>query len=171
MKRLFIICVSLCMLGACAGVTVTKITDATYEEGVRFYRSWPYLWVKGEATTQAGTTTNKDTSEIIWLPKYDEEYVVRSKGIIGSSEYNVALLNGWQLSTMGMKRDTQIPQTIGAITGLLTGVAGVVAKDKKEYKKIGRPPGLYPFQIDKISGLIIGVDWDHPVFIEATEKK
>jgi nitrogen fixation protein len=182
MQRLFILWVSLCMLSGCAGVTVTKITDSTYKEGVRFYRPWPYLWVTKEATrestaekvndktknttteTSKNVTTDKYSSKIIWLPKYDEEYVVKTTGLIGSAKYNIALADGWQLTSMGMERDTQIPQTITAVTGALTGVAGLFVTGRK----IKNPPGLYPLKIDKISGLITGVDWDHPVFIEET---
>ena len=103
---------ALAMTGlGCARVEITKITDASYSEGLRFYR--PALY--------AVTSLEKDnvcTSRFVYLPDPDQEYVVRVHSGWGSVDGKVTLENGWNLASLGETRDSKGPETITAIAGL-----------------------------------------------------
>lgn len=148
-KRLYLLSVLILLIVGCASVKVTQITSENpYKEGIRFYRSYPYLWVtKDKEKNLQGT--------IIWLPNRNEEYAIKVKSGIGSVDTKFKLENGWNLTEFGEVRDSKIPETITALTGSLKELKGIFeveeAKEKEELL-----PGLYIFIFDK-TGLISGL--------------
>lgn len=98
---------------ACSRVEVTKLqTQDNQLSGVRFYRPWPYL----------ARYQGKDggcTDSIVFLPDLEQEYVVRWYSGMGSVDAKMNLENGWNLVSFGQTRDTKIPETIAAVSGIL----------------------------------------------------
>ncbi len=142
-KRLYLLSVLILLIVGCASVKLTQITSENpYKEGIRFYRSYPYLWVtKDKEKNLQGT--------IIWLPNKNEEYAIKVKSGIGSVDTKFKLENGWNLTEFGEVRDSKIPETITALTGSLKDLKGILeVKEKEELL-----PGLYIFIFDK-TGLI-----------------
>ena len=146
MKRFFLFAIIIFLIAGCARVKVEKITHQNpYQEGIRFYRPHPYLWV----------TTNKDgdlQGAICWLPDKKEEYMIRVKSGIGKVETKVTIENGWNLTQFGETRDSQAPEMINALTGTLKDLTGIF--DTKKLQKEILYPGLYAFIFDEETGLI-----------------
>ena len=137
MRKIFFLLLGLSIgLMSCSKVVVEKFNAKTYEEGIRFYRPAPYLLV-----TQ--TEDNGLTSTIVWLPDMNQEYVLRSTGWWGSSEVSVKLQDGWNLTEIGEKSDSKIPETITSIAG------GISAATKTKFVAERLTPGLYRFVFNK----------------------
>jgi hypothetical protein len=141
-KKIGFIMVVLFLAGSCAGVKVTRLTsESDYKEGLRFYRSYPYLLVikDGNGNLQ---------SSIIYLPKRDEEYVIKVHPGFGSVDAKFKFDGGWNLTEFGQVIDSKIPEMLTALTGALktlesTGPGQVPV------------PGLYQFEFDTKTGLVI----------------
>jgi hypothetical protein len=143
------------LIYSCAGVNVTKITSGNQdEEGIRFYRPYPYLLV----------TPGKDSIEykILWLPKMDEEYAVSVKSGLGTTDYAITLENGWNLTAFNEKRDSKLEELITSAFGNITGLINAPSRfrEQGETEKKNILPGLYAFvYADKgpNKGLVIGL--------------
>jgi nitrogen fixation protein len=153
MKNRFYLLSLIFLMAGCAGVEVTEITSKNpYKEGVRFYRPWPYLLVTKDED-------GKFQTKNIYLPKMNEEYVINVKSGMGTVEASFTLTDGWQLTQLGDKRDSKIPETIGAITGAATGLKTVLETTKAPgpAKAKSLPsPGLYRYEFDN-NGLVTGL--------------
>ncbi len=123
-------------LVGCASTVVHK-DPGPHDRGVRFYRPKPYLFIQpfGEAkTTGAGdkaeTITKMSdtfvTMKLEWLPDFSEEYSIRAKTGIGKNETSFKLENGWNLTELNMKLDSEVPENITAVAKLLEAVPKVV---------------------------------------------
>lgn len=143
-NKFYLLSALIFFMAGCAGVEIVKITpENPNQEGIRFYRPHPYLWVtKDKEGNLQGT--------FIWFPNKKEEYVIKVKSGIGSVETKLKLENGWNLTEYGEVRDSKIPETINALTGSLKGLAGVLELAKKEELR----PGLYMLVFDDKTGLI-----------------
>jgi hypothetical protein len=128
----------------CAGVQIARITpENPNQEGVRFYRPHPYLWVTKDKDGNLQVT-------FMWLPNKNEEYAIKVKSGIGSVDVKFKLADGWNLTEFGEVRDSKIPETITALTGSLKDLKGVLELAKKEELN----PGLYMLIFDNKTGLI-----------------
>jgi hypothetical protein len=148
LKIVSLLAVLILLVAGCAGVEVTRITDPnSNQEGVRFYRPHPYLWVTEDK--------EKDNLQgtIIWLPNKKEEYAIKVKSGIGSVDAKFKLADGWNLTDFGEVRDSKIPETITALTGSLKGLADILKLAKEEELR----PGLYILIFDDKTGLISGI--------------
>jgi hypothetical protein len=130
----------------CAGVEIVRISSENpNQEGVRFYRPHPYLWV----------TKDKDDNlqgTIIWLPNKNEEYAIKVKSGIGSVDTKFKLADGWNLTEFGEVRDSKIPETITALTGSLKSLTDILRLARGEKPKLNA--GLYELIFDDKTGLI-----------------
>jgi hypothetical protein len=146
-KVLYLLGILIFMITGCSGVRIVKITSENpYQEGLRFYRPHPYLWV-----TKDKAKDNLQGS-IIWLPNKNEEYVIRVKSGMGSVDAKFTLENGWNLTGLNEIRDSKTPEMITALTGSLKDLKGLEAKTREELQ-----PGLYIFIFDDKTGLISGL--------------
>jgi hypothetical protein len=135
------------LCAGCASVSVRRLDkgDAGYDEGVRFYRPWPYLSITKEVGANNAKTLK---AEIVMLPDADpsNEYVVQwSAGWFGTTNPNVTLSEGWNLTGFNSKVEA-------GTSALLTSLAGV-ATSIKDVRTTGEPelvPGLYRMQRKEI---------------------
>ncbi len=136
----------------CAGIEVAKVTDKNAGTGgVYFYRPWPYLLVVSSAD-------GKVDSRVVYLPKMDEEYVIKVHSGLGTVNATFDLADGWQLTKFGDSRDSKIPETINAMSGLATSVSGIAMKAQGvSLQAEPLPPGLYRFEFDKKTGFVKGL--------------
>ncbi|MGA2667416.1 MAG: hypothetical protein ABSF32_00710 [Ignavibacteria bacterium] len=154
-NKLLIVLTCALLLYSCAGVNVTRITQENQdEEGIRFYRPYPYLLV-----VQGSDSIDY---RIIWLPKMDEEYAFSVKSGFGTTDYTITLENGWKLTNFNEKRDSKLEELVtsafGNITGLLKSQLQITREAETKNKNI--IPGLYAFIFaDKgpNKGLVIGI--------------
>jgi len=134
-KAILILCCA--MFSACATVEIKKITDSTYTDGLRFYRPEPYLLVTKDKDDKLQTA-------VIYLPNKTQEYALRTIMGIGAIEMNATLTDGWNLTVIGAKIDSKVPETITAISGALSAARGAAATATLE-------PGLYRIAFDENS--------------------
>jgi hypothetical protein len=167
MKHLsFLVTLLVCasFLSGCAGYKVlpaeTDATKAAAQEGLRFYRPQPYLIVSASAddTAPAGGKAPANpveaalTYQIIYLPDYTKGYVLQRKGGLGTVDASAKLTSGWMLTELGIKTDSQLPQTIEAISKL---IPTLIPAPTKATKGGGGPTladiiGLYKIQFDAV---------------------
>jgi nitrogen fixation protein len=125
---------------------IERATEKSYKDGLMFYRPEPYLVVTYIPEKGLNNT-------IVWLPNYSDGYVIRPKGAFGSSEINVTLENGWNLTDLGLVRDSKVPETIASITGAVASAAEVFKFDTAKDKILA--PGLY--RIIFTNGVVSGL--------------
>ena len=153
MKKFFLLAVLSLWITGCAGVEITRVaSDKDYKEGIRFYRSYPYVLI----------SINKDTKTLqattVFLPKMNEEYVINVRSGLGTVNASFDLADGWNLTHFGDTRDSKIPETITALTGGLTGFLKEAAKlEKNEGEIPALEPGLYRYNFDPKSGFVDGL--------------
>ena len=135
----------------CGGVEIRQVTpQKPYEEGLRFYRPHPYLWItKDKSGGLQGA--------IVWLPDKSQEYVATAKSGLGSGDTRLVLENGWNLTGFSESRESPAAAMITALTGSLQDITRVLpAAGQGELR-----PGLYVFVFDGTTGLVSGLK---PVF-------
>jgi hypothetical protein len=148
MKKFYFLTILIFVISNCAGVQITKITpDNRYAEGIRFYRPQPYLWVTQD-------TSGNLQASIIWLPNMNEEYTIRVRSGIGSTNTQFTLENGWNLTQFGENRDSKSVEMIGAPTGLLETLKRPAVKGKREELS----PGLYVLIFNDTTGMIESIE-------------
>jgi hypothetical protein len=142
-----VIACTLLAVGGCASVEVKRINSGdTTTDGVRYYGTPPYLLV-GAQPTEEGKAIY--TTSIIYLPNYSEAYAVKVKQGWGTANGSLKLSPGGMLSEFGSAIDSKGPETITAVSGLITAVAGAVTPAMSG-DDIG--PGLYRIVIDPATG-------------------
>src|SRR5262249_45121369 len=110
-RRLWLFPVLLVLYG-CAGVSVDRLdSDSSYRGGVRFYRPQPYLLVSKFATGERQT-------QIVYLPKKDEEYVLRVHSGFGDVDAKASFDQGWNLTELGDSRHSGAADLLTAVGGL-----------------------------------------------------
>jgi hypothetical protein len=125
----------------CGSVAVTRLTkESDYRDGIRFYRPAPYLLVTAKAAGER-------QAAIVWLPKKDEEYVVRVRSGVSAVEAKLGLQDGWNLTEYGESRDPKTSDLVGGALGLVKTIEGVTATPGE-----GLEPGLYALDFDAATG-------------------
>jgi len=111
----------------------------------------------GEHTTEVRTTPAASTPlyalDIIYLPDYSKGYRAEYCPGLGSFEGGIRLASGWQLTEYNLKADTQIPQTLNAVAGLIKDV-GTLGALSAQGGSGALQPGLYNMSFDKTGVLI-----------------
>ena len=139
-ERLWALCIFLC--AGCGSVAVTRLAkDSDYSEGIRFYRPQPYLLISAKGADRA--------AQVVWLPKKDEEYVVRVRSGLGAVDAKFALQDGWNLTEYGESRTPETADLIGAAVGVAKAAEAVAAGPREELA-----PGLYAIEFDPSTGLV-----------------
>lgn len=127
----------------CAGVGVTRLgKEGDYRDGIRFYRPQPYLLVSSKATGDR-------QAQIVWLPKKDEEYVLRVRSGLGAVDAKFALQDGWNLTEYGESRDPGTADIVASILGVAKAAEALVASGGGDLT-----PGLYALVFDPATGLV-----------------
>ncbi|MCL5278556.1 MAG: hypothetical protein M1376_01450 [Planctomycetes bacterium] len=131
-------------LAGCAPFTVTRVqTPVDNTEGIRFYRPKPYLLV---------TVTDKGPAvTVVSLPDPNQEYIIRPRQGLASSQFTAKLSDGWNLIEIGHATDTGFPQTLTAVGALAAATGAFGMKGPAE----ALTPGLYEivFENKKVTGL------------------
>ncbi len=140
------------LISGCAEVQVKHVDYKDTSDGVRFCEPRPYLLVsyqpqKVNAPQQKDkedVQSNVLSSQIVWLPNYTRCYMVKVKPGWGTVDGSVKLQNGWMLDTLGSKMDSKGPETLTAITGMVTAAGGLLKMGPGEKPQL---QGLYLIDI------------------------
>lgn len=152
MRKTIAICIMTLFILSCAHVEIRKVESAD-AEGIRFYRPWPYLMV---AVNDKGLCV----PSIIYLPDMSQEYTMIPHSGLGSATLKPTLKDGWNLTAYDSSVDSKIPETIGAISGLVAKLPiPPLARALPPPKKTNLSPGLYR------------LEWQNDHFVLEEDKK
>jgi len=143
--RLASLLAALCLglSAGCASVGVTRLArESDYREGFRFYRPQPYLLVSSKGTDRS--------AQVVWLPKKDEEYVLRVRSGLGAVDAKFALQDGWNLTEFGESRDPKTADLVGGVLGIAKTVEAAAGSPRGD----DLVPGLYAIEFDPATGLV-----------------
>jgi hypothetical protein len=135
--RTSIVCGFAFALAACSTATIKPAKPG--DEGIPFYRPWPYLLVSLVETESSEPALK---SEIVWLPDYSHTYVVQPKRGLGKADLTVDLEDGWMLKSLTLNRDAQAAETIEQLTATLAKILPMMAFREAE-RGSELKPGLY----------------------------
>ena len=109
-----------CVLPGCI-LPRTKIVKNPKDNdtGLRFYRPKPYLMVKPMTNKDGVPVSGFVTMETKMLPDFAEEYSVHVRPGIGVNETEITLSEGWNLTALNVKVDSQIDENIEAAAELV----------------------------------------------------
>src|SRR5689334_25443316 len=113
-KRTWLLPILVCAAATagCAGVSVTRLeSSAKYDGGVRFYRPQPYLLV-------TNFSSGERQASIVYLPKKDEEYVLKVHSGLGEVDAKATFDQGWNLTELGDSRRSGTADLLTAVGGL-----------------------------------------------------
>lgn len=130
------------LISSCAAVKFYNDESLEQETGLRVYSPKPYLLVEYQ-----GTNTVDLKASIVYLPDLSSPQYIRVKPGLGSAALKLELSNG-MLTSYGLTTDTEIPETLGKITDLLTKSAAAIAGFTKE--KFTAEPGQPAFELYEI---------------------
>jgi hypothetical protein len=147
MKKVFsliLLAIIICFLNGCASVSIYSGSDLTKKTGLRFYTVKPYLLVELKAEKD-----NTVKTSIVYLPDLvNPQYLIFKPGI-GSNELKMAFTNG-SLNSYGLTTESQIPETINALAGLVsksTGVVGQIAQQAIHIEQVSTEPNFRLYEI------------------------
>jgi len=139
-----------CLLSAvstgCLPRTTVHKSPGPHDKGIRFYRPKPYLLVKPyeEKGTDGVLRASKEAVQVSmeWLPDFSEEYSIQVRTGLGTNETNITLSNGWNLTQINTKLDSQFDENVNAIANLIgkTAPGGLVREG-------GAPPRAQEFVV------------------------
>lgn len=103
--------------------------------GIRYYRPKPYLFISPAAesvavekkedktvTTTEGVADKYVQIQLQWLPDFSEEYAINIRSGLGTNETEITLENGWNLTGLNTKLDSQTDENITAVAELIKAI-------------------------------------------------
>jgi len=160
-----------CLLNSCASVKFYSDAAVKNETGIKVYTSKPYLLVEynipiSSDASKKGKTISSDSltvkTTMVYLPDMGNPQYIKFRSGIGSSDLKLSLSNS-VLTSYGLTADTKIPDTITALTGLVTGVItkasapAITKSDEKGKDQTGlsaeQKPGFELYEIIVANGL------------------
>ncbi len=127
----------------CVPRVLVRKDPGPHTKGIRYYRPKPYLFIApaGEKTvttplnpTEESTTktVTVPTDEFVsidlqWLPDFSEEYAIDIRTGFGTNATELTLEDGWNLTALNTKLDSQTDENINAFANLLESVGSLAA--------------------------------------------
>jgi hypothetical protein len=130
------------------------------DNGIRYYRPKPYLFVSSSG--ELSTTTDKEGNKTVktkpnekyvniqlqYLPDFAEEYALDVRPGLGVADVSLTLEDGWNLTAVNQKLDSQTDENITAAAELLKGVSGIVSPGiGADSTKRSTPAGAYEMKV------------------------
>ncbi|QDT53014.1 hypothetical protein Pan44_10290 [Caulifigura coniformis] len=103
----------LCVFTAGCAKTSIRRLQCENDEGVRFYRSKPYLQIE-----PAESAPDHVKLSIAYLPDFTEEYVVKQCVGFGTNNTTVTLFENGTLQTLNADVDSKVTELLGQVPGL-----------------------------------------------------
>lgn len=131
-------------MNSCANVKFYTGTDLKTETGLRFYTVKPYLLVELKSEKD-----NTIKTSVVFLPDLSNpQYIVLKPGF-GSNEIKMAFTNS-SLNSYGLVSESQIPETINAIAGLVSKSADAVTQFAGPSNNAGQSQSTELFKLFEI---------------------
>lgn len=128
-KLVLLVATIVMQIGCTPRVNVVS-NPGPHSKGFRYYRPKPYLLITPIGATVAvktaenTTTTSTQSDEYVnieleYLPDFSEEYAIDVKTGLGTAEVSFKLEDGWKLTEMNQKLDSQFDENVSAIADLV----------------------------------------------------
>lgn len=142
--------IGLLVTACCAGClprTIIKANPGPKDRGIRYYRPKPYLFVKPMVAKDGQAVPGMVHLEMTTLPDYSEEYSIHIRSGLGINDTSVTLEDGWNLTQLNVKVDSQTNENLSAVSDLI-GVVPDLTKGSNpgqamSCKATNVPMGLY----------------------------
>lgn len=118
---------------ACAPRVRVRSNPLPQDTGIRYYRPKPYLLVTSAAQTIL-SDSGKPIREVVddrfvqielqYLPDFSEEYSIDVRSGFGIADVAITLEDGWNLTSINQKLDSQTDENVRAIAEVVRGAAG-----------------------------------------------
>lgn len=144
---------SMFCIAGCSRVEVAPYNASSYKEGLRFYRPRPYLLVS-QLLDSEGKNKGQNI-QMIYLPDYNQEYVIRERVFFGTVSMKPTLENGWNLTSLEATADPKTAEIITALVGVARlGAANADIASSQTSVVTNFPPGIYPLIFDPTGVLV-----------------
>lgn len=122
MKPLYVVlAIMVSLLSSCAGVKLYSDSNLSQRTALEMHYAKPFLFVPRNPNDSTRTV------QIVYLPDLTKTAYAKQVRGLGAANLQVKLTNGY-LDSYGLEQDSKIPETITAVTGVLTAVLGAAAK-------------------------------------------
>lgn len=139
---------------ACTPRVRVLANPTPHDKGIRYYRPKPYLLISsGTASVTVSekdkTVTTKSTPDpryvniqLVYLPDFEEEYAIDVRTGFGTADVSLKLEDGWNLTELNQKLDSQTDENLKAIAELVgsIGKLPVPAGQGESNNKSAAPP-------------------------------
>jgi hypothetical protein len=125
---------SLLMPVACTPRVRVRANPQPHDTGIRYYRPKPYLLVTSAAQTVL-SDNGKPIRQVVderyvqidlqYLPDFSEEYSIDVRSGFGIADVSITLEDGWNLTSINQKLDSQTDENVRAMAEVMRGAAGL----------------------------------------------
>jgi len=145
------------VLQACASIKVGPVASFPKDEqdGIRFYRPHPYVWITGSDGGACKAT-------LTYLPRMQEEWQIKATpGFIGTVTFEPTIADGWNLVGIKGAVDPKMAEVIESIAGIASSAVAADAAapgTRPAERPAGMHQGLYKVTFDGngyVSGLTL----------------
>lgn len=129
----------------CLPRTTIRKDPGPRDRGVRFYRPKPYLFVK-PMMAENKPVDGFVSLEQVTLPDFSEEYSIHVRTGLGTNETAITLDDGWNLTQLNVKLDSQFDENLKAAAELAKAIptgGGGDREMKMAVRATNVPMGLY----------------------------
>lgn len=110
-------------IGGCLPRTSVLKNPGPHDDGVRYYRPKPYLFV-AQAVDRAGEERiGFVTLDTKILPDFAEEYSIHVSPGLGTNRTSIELTDGWNLTGLNIDADSQVDENVRAVSDLVSSAA------------------------------------------------
>jgi len=147
----------------CLPRTFVRKDPGPRDRGIRYYRPKPYLMVKPLVTQSSDDAPGElkpgfVSIETVMLPDFGEEYSIQIRSGLGVNETSVTLTDGWNLTAINAKLDSQFDENLSAAAEMVKALPGLSGGGSREAATLGGsmqimaldvPMGLYEAVISR----------------------
>ena len=137
---------------ACAPRVRVRANPQPHDAGIRYYRPKPYLLLTSAAQTVL-SDSGKPVRELIderfvqielqYLPDFSEEYAVDVRSGFGIADVAITLEDGWNLTSINQKLDSQTDENVRAMAEVFRGAAGLTNPGQRTTGPDGNKPPAF----------------------------
>ncbi len=136
-------------VSGCLPKTYVKKNPCDNDRGIRYYRPKPYLSIEPMLDRQGVPVPGYVTISHVVMPDFSEEYSIHVRSGLGVNNTSIKLENGWNLTAIDVKVDSQFDENIDAAAALIkalpiaTAGAGGGKESATTVRAVNVPIGLY----------------------------
>ncbi len=150
MRRTLLLLLAALGTTGCLPRTTVHKDPGPHDKGVRYYRPKPYLLLK-PMMAKDQPVEGYVTIEQVTLPDFSEEYSIHVCTGLGTNNTEINLEDGWNLTGLNVKLDSQFDENLRATADLVKAVPTMAsaADIRMPVKASNVPLGLYEAVISK----------------------